>query len=399
MNPPAKPLGPTKAAPRAPTPAQIPAGVVSLPDHEVAARARLDANAWAYFSGGAAEEITLRANQAAWQQPLLQPRVLQNLQGGHSRVALLGRTLAHPIFLAPVAYQCLAHPDGEVASACAASAQEAGMVLSTQSSVLLETVAQAVGSDPERGPLWFQLYMTHDRSFTRELVQRAERSGYEALVVTVDAPVSGARDRERRAGFCLPAGVSAVNLAELVPAPSTMLKPGQSALFDGLLRTSITWAEIEWLLSQTRLPVILKGVLHPDDARHAVALGVAGLIVSNHGGRTLDTVVSTAVVLPRIRQALGGDVPLLVDGGIRRGTDVLKAIALGANAVLIGRPYLYGLANAGALGVAHVLRLLRDELEIAMALCGCATLAQVTPACLFDTTALRGKFSRKMLCK
>ena len=364
-------------------PGQIPAGVVSLADHEAAAHTRLDANAWAYFSGGVADEITLRANQAAWQQCLLQPRVLQVLQGGHTRVQLLGRTLAHPIFLAPVAYQRLAHPDGEVATACAASAQQAGLVLSTQASVHLETVAQAVGSDPDRGPLWFQLYMTHDRGFTRELVQRAERAGFEALVVTVDAPVNGARDRERRAGFCLPPGVSAVNLAGLPPAPTTTLASGESALFDGLLRSAITWADIEWLRSQTRLPVILKGVLHPDDARLAMQLGVTGLIVSNHGGRTLDTAPSTAAVLPRIREALGADVPLLVDGGIRRGTDVLKAMALGANAVLVGRPYVYGLANAGALGVAHVLRLLRDELEIAMALCGCATLAQVSKDCLF----------------
>ena len=250
--------------------------------------------------------------------------------------------------------------------------------------MLLETVAQVVVGDRDRGPLWFQLYMTHDRGFTRELVQRAERAGFEALVVTVDAPVNGARDRERRVGFGLPSGVSAVNLAGLLPASALPLGPGQSALFDGLLRTATTWADIEWLVSQTRLPVLLKGVLHPDDARLAMQLGVAGLIVSNHGGRTLDTAPSTAAVLPRIRQALGADVPLLVDGGIRRGTDVLKAMALGANAVLIGRPYLYGLANAGALGVAHVLRLLRDELEIAMALCGCATLAQASPACLFE---------------
>ena len=369
--------------PAALLPEQIPTGVVSLADHEVVARTRLDANALAYFSGGAADEITLRVNQTAWQQLRLQPRVLRNLQGGHTRVQLLGRALAHPIFLAPVAYQRLAHPDGEVASACAASAQQAGLVLSTQASVRLETVAQAVGNDPDRGPLWFQLYMTHDRGFTLELVQRAERAGFEALVVTVDAPVHGARDRERRAGFCLPPGVSAVNLAGLPPAPATTLASGESALFDGLLHSAITWADIEWLLAQTRLPVILKGVLHPMDARQAVQIGVGGLVVSNHGGRTLDTAPSTAAVLPRMRDALGADVPLLVDGGIRRGTDVLKAIALGANAVLVGRPYVYGLANAGALGVAHVLRLLRDELEIAMVLCGCATLAQVSKDCLF----------------
>ena len=365
-------------------PDRIPPGVVTLADHEALAPSRLDANAWAYFSGGAADEITLRGNQAAWQQLQLQPRVLRDISGGHTRVPLLGRNLAHPIFLAPVAYQRMAHPDGEVGTACAASAQEAGLVLSTQASVLLETVARAVVDDPHRGPLWFQLYMTHDRGFTFELVQRAERAGFEALVVTVDAPVNGARDRERRAGFYLPPGVSAVNLAGLPPAPVGALAQGQSALFDGLLQTVVTWADIEWLLSQTRLPVLLKGVLHPDDARQAMQLGVAGLVVSNHGGRTLDTAPSTAAVLPRIRQAVGADVPLLVDGGIRRGTDVLKAIALGANAVLIGRPYICGLANAGALGVAHVLRLLRDELEIAMALCGCATLMDVTPDCLFD---------------
>ena len=362
---------------------QIPPGVVTLADHEALARTRLDANAWAYFSGGAADESTLQGNQTAWQRHLLQPRILRKLAGGHTRSQLLGRTLAHPIFLAPVAYQRLAHPDGELASACAASAQQAGLVLSTQASLPLETVAQAVADDPERGPLWFQLYLTHDSAFNLELVQRAEQAGYEALVVTVDAPVNGARDRERRAGFRLPAGVSAVNLAGLPPEPEASLAPGQSALFDGLLRRATSWHDITWLLSQTRLPVLLKGVMHPLDARQAMQLGVAGLIVSNHGGRTLDTAPSTAAVLPRIRQALGGDVPLLVDGGIRRGTDVLKAIALGANAVLIGRPYIFGLANAGAMGVAHVLRLLRDELEIAMALCGCATLAEVTADCLF----------------
>ena len=361
--------------------AQIPAGIVSLADHEAMARSRLDANAWAYFSGGAADEYTLQANQAAWQQQLLQPRILRDLAGAHTQVSLFGCTLAHPIFLAPVAYQRMAHPDGEVATACAASAQQAGLVLSTQASIRLETVAQAVVNDPQRGPLWFQLYLTPDRAFNQELVQRAERAGYEALMVTVDAPVNGARDRERRAGFRLPPGVSAVNLAGLPTAPAQA--SGKNTLCDGLLQVAATWADIAWLLSQTSLPVLLKGVMHPEDARQAVQMGVAGLVVSNHGGRTLDTAPSTAAVLPRIRQALGADVPLLVDGGIRRGTDVLKALALGANAVLIGRPYIYGLANAGALGVAHVVRLLRDELEIAMALCGCASLEWTSLDCLF----------------
>ncbi len=356
--------------------ATLPAGIVSLADHEAHARTRLDENAWAYFSGAAADELTLAANRRSWDGLQLLPRVLQPLAGGHTRVPLLGRTLAHPILLAPVAYQRMAHPDGELATAHAAAALGAGLVLSTQASAPLEAVARIVLDEPARGPLWFQLYLQDDRGCTRELVQRAETAGYEALVLTVDAPVHGARDRERRAGFTLPAGVRAVNLAGHAPSAQPKLQPGQSALFDGLLRQAPTWEDLAWLQTQTRLPILLKGVLHADDARQAARLNLAGLVISNHGGRTLDTTPPTAAVLPRIAQALGGELPLLVDGGIRRGTDVLKALALGASAVLVGRPYVYGLANAGAVGVAHVLRLLRDELEIAMALCGCRTLEQ-----------------------
>lgn len=361
---------------------QLPAGLVTLADHERQARTQLDNNAWAYFNGGAGDEITVHANRRAWDALQLHPRILQPLAGGHTRTQLLGKTLAHPILLAPMAYQCMAHPDGELATVHAAAALGAGMVLSTQASVALETVADAVKNEPGRGPLWFQLYMFHDRAFTRALVQRAETAGFEALVVTVDAPTSGYRDSERRVNFRLPAGVSAVNLAGL-SAPSQTLQAGQSALFDGLLANAPTWADIAWLQNITRLPILLKGVLHAADARQAVDMGMAGIIVSNHGGRTLDTVPATALVLPSIVQRVAGDVPVLVDGGIRRGTDVLKAIALGASAVLVGRPVVYGLANAGAVGVAHVLRLLRDELEIAMALSGCATLSQVGEACLY----------------
>lgn len=360
----------------------IPPGLVTLADHEQHARTQLDDNAWAYFSGGAADEISLRANRSTWDALPLWPRVLRPLAGGHTRVPLLDRTLAHPILLAPVAFQRLAHPDGELAMAYAAAALGAGVVLSTQASVSLESVAQAVLPDPGRGPLWFQLYLQPDRGFTQALVQRAEAAGYEALVLTVDAPTSGVRDRERRAGFRLPSGVGPVNLAGLQTPASPPLSPGQSALFDGLLHHAPTWDDIAWLQSITRLPVLLKGVLHPADARQAVSVGAAGLIVSNHGGRTLDTAPATATALPRVVQAVGGAVPVLVDGGIRRGTDVLKAMALGASAVLVGRPAVWGLANAGAAGVAHVLRLLRDELEVAMALTGCATLAEATPALL-----------------
>lgn len=355
----------------------LPEGVISLPGHEAHARGVLDANAWAYFAGGAADEHTLNANPAAWQKLQLHPRILRPVAGGHTRVSLLGRSLAHPILLAPVAYQRMAHPDGEIGTALAASAQRAGLVLSTQASTPLEAVADAIRNDPDRGPLWFQLYLQHDRGFNLELIHRAEAAGYEALVLTVDAPCNGARDRERQAGFRLPPGISAVNLSRLVPRPDPARHPHQSALFDGLLQQAPTWDDIAWLQASTRLPLILKGVLHPDDAREAARQQVGGLIVSNHGGRTLDTLPPTAEVLPEIVEALGGSLPVLVDGGIRRGTDVLKAMALGAAAVLIGRPYIYGLANAGALGVAHVIRLLRDELEIAMALSGCPTLGDI----------------------
>ena len=366
--------------------ASVPTGIVSLADHEAHARTQLDENAWAYFSGGAADELTLAANRQAWSNINLLPRVLQPLSGGHTRVQLLGRTLAHPILLAPVAFQRMAHPDGELATAHAAAALGAGLVLSTQSSVSLETVAQAVLDEAGRGPLWFQLYLQEDRGRTLDLVRRAEGAGYEALVLTVDAPVHGARDRERRAGFTLPAGVRAVNLDGGPAASLPQLTPGQSALFDGLLRRAPTWDDVNWLQTQTRLPILLKGVMHPEDARQAARLNTAGLLVSNHGGRTLDTTPATAAMLPRIADALGGSLPLLVDGGIRRGTDVLKALALGATAVLIGRPYVYGLSNAGAMGVAHVLRLLRDELEIAMALCGCRELNSIRRDLLWDAS-------------
>ena len=378
---------------------------VNLHDFEVLARARLDDLAWAYLSGGAASEHTLTDNPQAWQRLRLTPRVLRPLAGGHTRCSLLGRTLAHPILLAPVAFQRLFHPDGERASALAAAMQGAGIVLSAQASIRLEDVAALVLPEPTRGPLWFQLYLQPDRGFTLDLVRRAEAAGFEALVLTVDAPVHGARDRERRAGFVLPPGVSAVNLAGAPPVatpsaptewppemPAEMppkMPSSANALCNGLLQHAATWDDVAWLQARTRLPLLLKGVLHPDDARQAAALGVAGLVVSNHGGRTLDTAPATADALPRIAHALaGGPGPapaLLVDGGIRRGTDVLKALALGAQAVLVGRPAVMALAAGGAQGVALALRLLRDELEIAMALTGCATLADIGQAVLWPT--------------
>jgi 4-hydroxymandelate oxidase len=358
---------------------------INLGDYEALARARLDDNAWSYVAGGAGDEITQRENRAAWDALRLHPRVLRPLAGGHTRVELLGRTLAHPMLVAPMAYQRLVHADGETALALAATAQSAGFVLSTQSSTPMEDVARVVLGDAGRGPLWFQLYLQPDRGFTRALLQRAENAGFEAIVLTVDAPTSGARDRERRAAFRLPPGVSAVDLAGAPAAPNHAGK----SLFDGLLQHAATWDDVEWLRRTTRLPLLLKGVLHADDARQAERMGADGIVVSNHGGRTLDTVVASAEALPRIADAVGSTLPLLVDGGIQRGTDVLKACALGARAVLVGRPLLFALAAAGAQGAAHALRLLRDELEIAMALAGCRHLADARRALFFNRPAPR----------
>jgi 4-hydroxymandelate oxidase len=238
-----------------------------------------------------------------------------------------------------------------------------------QSSVALEEVGTLARSVPERGPLWFQIVLLHDRGFMAELIARAAAAGFEALVLTVDAPVHGARDRERRVGFRLPRGIEAVNLAGLAPRDASA-----GSVFQQLMSHAATWGDVDWLRSRTRLPLVLKGVLRDDDAAKAVRLGVDGLIVSNHGGRTLDGAVATAHALPQVVQA-AGQVPVLVDGGIRRGVDVLRACALGARAVLIGRPLVHALAVGGPRGVAHMIRLLRDELEIAMALTGCGTLA------------------------
>ncbi|QCB48628.1 alpha-hydroxy acid oxidase [Hydrogenophaga sp. PAMC20947] len=364
----------------------LPDGVVTLADHEDRVNTVLSPQTLAYFNGGAADEITLRDNMRAWQRIPLRPRVLRSVAGGHTRVSLLGRSLAHPILVAPMAYQRLAHPHAEQATALAAAVLGAGMVLSTQATTLLEDVAQLVLTEPSRGPLWFQLYMLPDRAFVRKLIQRVETAGYEALVLTVDAPVQGARERERRTGYRRPPELAAVNLAGRVAPRPRELQAGQSRLFDDLMTHAPSWEDVTWLRSITHLPVILKGITHPLDAQQAVACGAVGVIVSNHGGRTLDTMPATAHLLPAVLQAVGSEVPVLVDGGIRRGTDVLKAMALGASAVLVGRPVLHGLANAGATGVAHVLRLLRDELEIAMALCGCRSLDEAATLGIVDST-------------
>jgi 4-hydroxymandelate oxidase len=362
---------------RPPPLTRIPPEIVAVADYEPLAAARVEPGAWAYLTGGAADEITLRENRAAFDRLKLNARVLEDFSGGGgTEVTLFGHTHDFPILLAPVAYQKLAHPDGERATVLGAAAAKAGMIVSTHASVTLEEIAEAAQT-----PLWFQLYPKPDRGLTRELVQRAEAAGYRALVVTVDAPVGGMRNREHRAHFKLPAGVEAVNLAGSSPMGGRGVEPG--SLCGGLLAAAPTWRDLEWLQSLTRMPVLAKGIMSVEDAERAAERGLAGMVVSNHGGRTLDTQPATIEALPRIAERLNGRLPLILDGGIRRGTDVLKALALGASAVLIGRPFIYGLAAAGPVGVAHIINILRAELEVAMALTGKPRLADIDRSVLW----------------
>lgn len=354
--------------------AAIPADVVAACDYVRRVGQHLDANALAYLQGGAGDEETLRENCDAFADFRLWPRPLAAVSGGHTRCRLFGQELQHPLLLAPVAYQKLFHPDGELATALAAGALETPFVVSTLATVRLEDIAAQAA-----GPLWFQLYWQGGRAASLQLLRRAEAAGYRALVFTVDAALAGIRNREQRAGFRLPPGLSTVNL-ENVPKPASTVA-ASSPVFAALAGAP-TWDDLAWLREQTRLPLLLKGVLYPEDALKARSLGVDGLVVSNHGGRVLDRVPASLHALPEIRAALGAGYPLLLDGGIRRGSDVFTALALGADAVLIGRPYIAALAVAGPLGVAHLLRLLREELEVCMALCGCPTLAAIGPECL-----------------
>jgi 4-hydroxymandelate oxidase len=259
-----------------------------------------------------------------------------------------------------------------------ASAAGAALVVSSFATTSVEEMSAAA-----TGPLWFQLYVQPDRGFTRELVQRAEQAGCRALCVTVDSPVLGARNREQRLRFALPPGMERANLRGLGKAAGDTQRPNERQIYSAVLDPSVTWREIEWLQSLARTPVLLKGILNPDDARRAVEAGVAGLIVSNHGGRGLDTAPATIDALPLVADQIGGRIPILVDGGIRRGTDVLKALALGARAVLIGRPYLYGLGALGAEGVTRVVNILKSEFEMAMALTGRPTLQSIDRSVLW----------------
>jgi 4-hydroxymandelate oxidase len=342
-----------------------------LTDFEPVAKQRMLPMAWEYITGAAADEITVKGNREAYQKMRLKPHVLVDVSALDTRVTLFGKQHAFPILLAPTSYHKLAHPEGELATVRGAGAADTTMVVSSFATTTIEDISAAAKS-----PLWFQLYVQHDHGFTRDLVQRAEAAGCQALCVTVDTPVGGARNREQRASFTLPQGLDQANLRDLKidgvkMADRTLShRPSEHSIFSAVLDPSLTWKDIEWIRSYAKIPVLLKGVLNPEDADRAVKSGASGIIVSNHGGRNLDTVPATAEALPLVVEKVSGRVPVLVDGGIRRGTDVLKALALGANAVLIGRPYLYALSVAGDAGVAKVLEILHSEFQMAMALIG-----------------------------
>jgi 4-hydroxymandelate oxidase len=334
--------------------------LLSLFDFETEAHTRVSHGAWERISGGSADEITLRWNREAYDHIRLKPRILVDVSKLDTRVTLFGHELPFPILLAPTGGQRFIHPEGDVAAARGAAAANSIYVISSSASMKVEDIAKST-----KGPVWFQLYVQKDRAFTRDLVQRAEDSGCRALCVTVDSPTFGARNREDRAKNELPE-------REL---PNLKGKD--------YLDPSLTWKDIDWLRSFARRPVLLKGVLNPDDAATAVKAGASGIIVSNHGARNLDTVPATIDALPLVVEKVAGRVPVLVDGGIRRGTDIIKAFALGASAVQIGRPYLWGLGISGAEGVTRVVEILRKEFEIAMALTGRSTIASIDRSVLW----------------
>ena len=347
---------------------------VNLYDFEAAALARLPRPTRDYFCGGANDEITLERNRAAYDAIPLHYRVLRDVSQRDLGTSVLGIPVSMPIVVAPTACHELAHPEGELATARAAGAAGTLMIVSTLANYAIEDIGRAA-----TGPLWFQLYVYRDRGVTRELVRRAEAAGCRAIVLTVDAPVGGQRERDARNEFRLPEGIVMRNL---LPAGRSFagLDDGSgsaAAYINAMFDPSISWRDLDWLADQTQLPVVVKGLVRADDAVRAREHGAQGVVVSNHGGRQLDTSPATIEVLESITTAIDGRIEVLIDGGVRRGTDVLKALALGARAVLLGRPILWGLAVEGEQGVRRVLDIVRQELDVAMALAGCCSVDEV----------------------
>jgi isopentenyl diphosphate isomerase/L-lactate dehydrogenase-like FMN-dependent dehydrogenase len=342
--------------------------LISLVDLEAIAEEHLDPAAFAYYAGGAADEVTLRDNPAAWSRHRLRPRVLVDVSTVDASTTVLGTTVAMPVGVAPTALHGLAREEAELATARAAARAGVLFCLSSLASRPMEDLAEV------EGPRWYQLYAHSDRGITADLVARAAASGFRAIALTVDLPVFGRRERELRSGFAQPSADGYGNFARYA-------RDGDVAAVTAGLHTSLlTWADLASLRDVSELPLVVKGVLTAEDARLAVEHGVAGVWVSNHGGRQLDRTPASADVLEEVAQAVGGAAEVYVDGGVRRGSDVLAARALGATAAFAGRPFLYALAAGGEEGVAEALGVLRAELENAMALLGTATIAEVTRA-------------------
>lgn len=351
---------------------------VNVFDFEALAREKLSREAYDYYAGGAHDEVSLRENRAAYDRLSLAYRVLVDVSRRDLSTSVLGQPVAMPVLVAPTAFHRLADPEGEVATARAAGAAGTVMILSTLSTSTIESVVDAAS-----GPVWFQLYVYRDRKATEGLVRRAEAAGCRALVLTVDAPLLGRRERDVRNRFSLPPSLAVANLLPegYGDIPPAVADSGLAAYVSSFLDPALTWRDVTWLRSITELPVLVKGIVRPDDAVRAAEAGAAGVVVSNHGARQLDTSPATIDVLPEVVDALaaqGHRIEVLMDGGVRRGTDILKALALGARAVLVGRPVLWGLAAGGEAGAARVLRLLHDELDLAMALAGAPTVADIT---------------------
>jgi 4-hydroxymandelate oxidase len=349
---------------------------LNLDEYEAAARAILPRMAFDYIAGGAHDQVTLRANRAAFDQWRLLPRMLRAVAAVDTTTTVLGQSVALPVLLAPTGFHRQAHSEGELATARAAKAAGTIFALSTLSTCSIEEVGSQAGA------WWFQLYIYRDRTLTRDLVQRAEAAGASALMVTVDVPQLGRREADERNRFTLPSGVTAANFALLSQQMLADTSAGSSltAYIASQFDPALTWDDLTWLAGITKLPIIPKGILAPDDARLAFQSGARAIVVSNHGGRQLDSAVATLDALPAVVEAVQGQGEIYLDGGIRRGTDVLKALALGARAVLIGRPYVWGLAVGGEEGVRRVLRLLHDEIALDMLLCGCANVGEVERA-------------------
>ena len=344
--------------------------LVTVDDYEARARELLPQGVYDYYAGGAGDEWTLRENRAAFERFPLRPRVLVDVSTIDTSTSVLGESMSAPILVAPTALHRMAHPDGEVETARGARRFGTVMTLSTLASSTIEDAAAVAG------PRWFQLYVMEDRDHTAEMVKRAHAAGYSALVLTVDLPVLGIRDRDERNSFSPPEGVEFANLA--------VKRPGDvdgSDLFTYVLSEhdrSLTWDDLAWIRSLAPLPLVLKGVVTAEDARLAVEAGADCIVVSNHGGRQLDGTLPSVEALPEVVDAVEDRAEVLLDGGVRRGVDVLKALALGARAVMVGRPILWGLTVDGADGVRRVLELLRVELEIAMALAGCSNVSEIS---------------------